>query len=59
MNHYHIAFVDNEGDFYSASVETPSDLFTSEGIDNMAMELAERLDQDEPVAIMNVIPLKS
>lgn len=59
MNHYHIAFVDNEGDFYSASVETDEDLFTSVGIDTMAMDLAERLEQDEPVAILNIIPLKS
>lgn len=59
MNHYHVAFVDNEGSFYSASVETPLDLFTGEGIDGIALELAERLDQDEPVAIINVIPLKS
>jgi len=59
MNHYHIAFVDDEGDFYSATVETPDDLFTSAGIDAMALELADRLDQDEPVAILNIIPLKS
>jgi len=59
MNHYHIAFVDNEGDFYSASVETEDDLFTAVGIDTMAMDLAERLEQDEPVAILNIIPLKS
>jgi len=59
MNHYHIAFVDSEGDFYSASVETEDDLFTSAGIDIMAMDLAERLEQDEPVAILNIIPLKS
>ena len=36
MNHYHVAFVDNEGTFYSASVETPQDLFTTEGIDGIA-----------------------
>lgn len=59
MNHYHVAFVDNEGTFYSASVETPLDLFTTEGIDGIALELGERLDQDEPVAVISVIPLKS
>ncbi len=59
MNHYHISFVDSDGSFYSASVETEADLFTTEGIDNMAMELAERLDQEEPVAIINIITLKS
>jgi hypothetical protein len=59
MNHYHVSFVDGEGTFYSASVETPQDLFTTEGIDGIALELAERLDQDEPVAVINVIPLKS
>jgi hypothetical protein len=59
MNHYHVAFVDNEGTFYSASVETPLDLFTTAGIDSIAEELAERLDQEEPVAVINVIPLKS
>jgi hypothetical protein len=59
MNHYHIAFVDSDGAFYSASVETPNDLFTTAAIDEMALELAERLDQEEPVAIINVIPLKS
>jgi hypothetical protein len=40
-------------------VETAADLFTTEGIDNMALELAERLDQEEPVAIINIITLKS
>jgi hypothetical protein len=59
MNHYHVSFVDNEGTFYSASVETPHDLFTTAGIDGIAEELAERLGQDEPVAVINVIPLKS
>ncbi len=59
MNHYHIAFVDDEGDFYSASVETEDDLFTAAGIDTMALDLAERLEQDQPVAILNIIPLKS
>jgi len=59
MNHYHVAFVDNEGTFYSAAVETPRDLFTAAGIDGIAEELAERLDQDEPVAVISVIPLKS
>jgi hypothetical protein len=59
MNHYHIAFVDDEGDFYSASVETDDDLFTSAGIDSMAQDLAGQLGQDEPVAILNIIPLKS
>jgi|OpeIllAssembly_1097287.scaffolds.fasta_scaffold1820014_2 hypothetical protein len=59
MNHYHVAFVDNEGTFYSASVETPHDLFTTAGIDGIAAELAERLDQDEPVAVISIIPLKS
>lgn len=59
MNHYHVSFVDSDGSFYSASVETPDDLFTTAGIDAMAMELAERLDQEEPVAIINIIPLKS
>jgi len=59
MNHYHVSFVDSDGSFYSASVETPDDLFTTVGIDAMAMELAERLDQEEPVAIINIIPLKS
>lgn len=59
MNHYHISFVDNDGTFYSASVETPQDLFTTAGIDEMALELGERLDQEEPVAIINIIPLKS
>ncbi|MDP2879524.1 MAG: hypothetical protein Q8N74_08375 [Sulfuricella sp.] len=58
MNHYHVAFVDNEGTFYSASVETPHDLFTTAGIDRL-LELAERLDQDEPVAVIGIIPLKS
>lgn len=59
MNHYHVAFVDDEGAFYSASVETPHDLFTTEGIDGIALELGERLGQEEPVAVINVIPLKS
>ena len=59
MNHYHVSFVDSEGSFYSASVETPHDLFTTQGIDDIALELGERLDQEEPVAIINVIPLKS
>lgn len=59
MNHYHVAFVDDEGAFYSASVETPHDLFTTEGIDGIALELGERLGQEEPVAIISVIPLKS
>lgn len=59
MNHYHVSFVDDEGSFYSASVETPHDLFTTEGIDGFALELGERLGQDEPVAVINVIPLKS
>jgi len=59
LNHYHISFVDNEGAFYSASVETPRDLFTTAGIDGIAEELGERLDQEDPVAIINVIPLKS
>jgi hypothetical protein len=59
MNHYHVSFVDSDGTFYSASVETPLDLFTSQGIDDIALELGERLAQEEPVAIINVIPLKS
>lgn len=59
MSHYHIAFVDNDGAFYSASVETPRDLFTTAGINGIAEELSERLDQTDPVAIINVIPLKS
>ena len=59
MNHYHISFVDSDGTFYSASVETPQDLYTTLGIDEMALELAERLDQEDPVAIINIIPLKS
>ncbi|MBZ0092201.1 MAG: hypothetical protein ACYC2R_09130 [Burkholderiales bacterium] len=59
MNHYHVSFVDSDGSFYSASVETPHDLFTTVGIDGIAQELGERLEQEEPVAIINVIPLKS
>lgn len=59
MNYYHVSFVDNDGTFYSASVETPHDLFITEGIDSIALELGERLDQDEAVAIINVISLKS
>ncbi|MHB0985280.1 MAG: hypothetical protein ACYC05_06760 [Sulfuricella sp.] len=43
MNHYHVSFVDDEGAFYSASVETPHDLFTTAGIDDIALELGERL----------------
>lgn len=59
MNLYHVSFVDDEGTFYSASVETPHDLFTTAGIDDIAQELAERLGQKEPVAVINVIPLKA
>lgn len=58
MNHSHISFVDNDGTFYSASVETQLDLFTTAGIDEMALEPGSRLDQDSQ-SNFNIILLKS